>query len=240
MTTGLPDWVLSLDAARRDAVERLYDHPGLFEETIEAARDGKWEHAAHLLLQTTWANLHHDQAHRMARSLQTGMSQGGATQRGSIYLGIAVALVVMALLAAGGWRAYKTGEKHGKAEVQQAWDADKAKRMADALDAETKARTKEQQLQAQADAQRKAANAKIQTLNRDLGVALDELRNRPERPAAGSDVPKVAGTGTGGCTGADLYRPDAEAFVRLAADADRIRIALATCQAAYTDARALK
>ena len=76
--TGLPDWVRALDPVRRDAVERLFDHPELLKDAIEAARDGHWEHSAHLLLQTTWANLHREQSRRMARALQTGMRQGSA------------------------------------------------------------------------------------------------------------------------------------------------------------------
>ena len=163
-------------------------------------------------------------------------------QRGNIYFGIAIAIGVSLVLSGGAWMAYKKGEKSGKAEVQQAWDADKAQRMADALDEETKARTKEQQLQAAADAQRRAANGKINTLNRDLVAALDELRNRPERPAASGNVPQSASVGLGGegCTGDRLYKPDAEFLSREAATAKRLGIALAVCQAAYEAARAVK
>ena len=73
--TVLPSWVSALDAVRRDAVERLFDHPELLKDAIEAARDAHWEDAAHKLLQTTWANLHRDLARRMARAMQTGMRQ---------------------------------------------------------------------------------------------------------------------------------------------------------------------
>lgn len=160
-------------------------------------------------------------------------------QRGNIYFGIAIAIGVSLLLAATHWRAYTTGVKNGKAEVQQAWDADKAQRMADALDAETKARTKEQQLQAAADAQRRASNAKINTLNRDLVSALEQLRSRPERPTASGNVPQPTGTGpdAAGCTGARLFRDDAAFLIRLAADADKLRISLAACQSQYTKAQ---
>jgi hypothetical protein len=61
-----------------------------------------------------------------------------------------------------------------------------------------------------------------------------ELSKRPDRPAGGA-VP----TGTAdpvGCTGAQLYRPDAAFLVGESARADQLRIALDGCQAAYDSA----
>lgn len=161
-------------------------------------------------------------------------------QRGSIYVGIALAIGVSLILSGGAWMAYKKGEKSGKAEVQQSWDADVAKRTADALAAEQAARTKEQQLQAEAAKQRSLANAKINSLNATLADSLERLRNRPERPSG--NLSTVAGTGpvAPSCTGAQLFRGDAAFLSGLAADADRLRIALATCQSAYESARAVK
>ncbi len=61
-----------------------------------------------------------------------------------------------------------------------------------------------------------------------------ELRNRPERPASGS-VP-AGGASPVACTGAQLYRPDAEFLVWESARADQLRIDLADCQARYDSA----
>lgn len=73
----------------------------------------------------------------------------------------------------------------------------------------------------------------------DLRVALDGLRNRPERPASsGGAVPEGASDGVG-CTGAGLARPDAEFLVGYAADAAGLQSALAACQSAYSAAAAL-
>lgn len=162
-------------------------------------------------------------------------------QRGNIYIYLIAAWAIVALLAAGGWAAYKRGEKSGKAEVQQAWDADKAAHLQAVLDAEKAARAKEQELQNAADRQRKADREKINTLNRDLAAAVDSLRNRPERPSV-ADVPATPASGLAGngCSGAQLFREDATAFVRLAADADRYRIAYSACRAQYEAARAVK
>lgn len=61
-----------------------------------------------------------------------------------------------------------------------------------------------------------------------------ELRNRPERPAGGA-VP-AGGADPVACTGAQLYRPDAEFLVWESARANQLRIDLADCQARYDSA----
>lgn len=60
------------------------------------------------------------------------------------------------------------------------------------------------------------------------------LRNRPERPASGA-VPKGPAPEVG-CTGAQLYKPDAAFLIGESARADKLRIDLARCQAAYDSA----
>lgn len=71
-------------------------------------------------------------------------------------------------------------------------------------------------------------------IRRDLAAALASLRNRPERPA--SDVPTDSSNGVA-CTGASLFRSDAEFLVWEAARADQLRIDLQACQAAYDATR---
>lgn len=91
------------------------------------------------------------------------------------------------------------------------------------------ARAREQQLQTAADKFRKDAYVQINRLRVERDDALASLRDRPDRPASGADgagVPAAAGPGAEakGCTGAQLYRSDAEFLVGLAADHDELRI----------------
>lgn len=65
-----------------------------------------------------------------------------------------------------------------------------------------------------------------------VAAALDGVRQRPDRPAGGGAVPKDS-AGNLACTGAQLYRPDAEFLVREAGRADRVRNQLADCRAKY-------
>ena len=62
-----------------------------------------------------------------------------------------------------------------------------------------------------------------------------ELRNRPERPAGGA-MP-TGGAGPVACTGAQLYRSDAQFLVRESSRADRLLADLGQCQAQYDKAR---
>ena len=80
----------------------------------------------------------------------------------------------------------------------------------------------------------------ISTLRAQHAVALERLRNRPERPAAG-DLPPVAGDGSpaAGCTGAQLYRPDGSVLAGESLRAETIRIELKSCYAQYDRAQSL-
>lgn len=144
-----------------------------------------------------------------------------------------IALALAGALAATHFAAYRSG----KAAVHAAWDADIAKRVSAALEAEQQARAKEQELQGKAAAIRRTKDAQIQSLGLELSESLQRLRNRPQRPVG--DVPAVAGTGGGGCTPSQLYREDAGLALQIAADADKLRIGLEACQAAYRNARAV-
>lgn len=73
----------------------------------------------------------------------------------------------------------------------------------------------------------------ITDLERRVAELTGELRQRPERPAAGgAGLPKGA-AGAVACTGAGLYRTDAAFLVGEAARGDRLRIQLAECQRRY-------
>lgn len=69
-------------------------------------------------------------------------------------------------------------------------------------------------------------------LRRRVAALADSLRNRPDRPAGGGDVPPSPADPVA-CTGAQLYRSDAGFLVGESARADQLRADLAACRAAY-------
>lgn len=78
----------------------------------------------------------------------------------------------------------------------------------------------------------KAADEK-RTLTALVASLRHSLRDRPERPAAGGGaVPGGAGSPVA-CTGAQLYRADAQFLVGESERADGLRIQLADCRARY-------
>lgn len=136
-------------------------------------------------------------------------------------------------LASAGWVGYVQGAKSVRAELD-------AYRAATAMAQEqlrTDALARERVLQAKADEARKEVTrekTRLAAVQRELA---DSLRKRPDRPSDGG-VPAPAGDrdAAPSCTGAELYRGDAQFLVGLAARADAIRLQLATCQAAYGEA----
>lgn len=110
-------------------------------------------------------------------------------------------------------------------------------------EAADKAREREQELQAEADKDRHESQNRINRLRAERDAALAELRNRPARPqAAGNGIvlPSPAGPGAQAqhCTGADLYRDDAEFLVGIAADFKELAIKYDELWALYERARA--
>lgn len=140
---------------------------------------------------------------------------------------ICAATALVTCLISGVFYTYRTGYVHGSTEIQAQWDAEKAQ-MVEAQ------RIKEVALQANMDALQKRKNNELASLNRTVNALSDSLRDRAERPE--SATPASAGDGAPGCTGAELYRPDGQFLVRESERADRIRLALKECQAAYSAA----
>lgn len=136
------------------------------------------------------------------------------------------------------WTAFNRGEAAGAALVQQKWDAATTWQALETLKRVNAARATEQALQDKADQQQKASNAEINRINRAHALALERLRDRPERPG-GADMPQAAAIGSAatGCTGAGLFRSDGEFLAGLAADADKLRDSLQSCQVKYNAAR---
>lgn len=141
------------------------------------------------------------------------------------------ALLIATGLAASHWKAYKVGQNEGVAQLN-AFKSEATQRSVELMDERD---AKEKQLQEDADKTRKAKNVQIASLTADLRVALDGLRDRPERPREG-DLPALTATGPA-CTGASLFKQDAEFLVRESNRADELRANLTECQAAYGKAR---
>lgn len=123
--------------------------------------------------------------------------------------------------------AYHTGYVHGTDKTTADWTAEK-------LALATQQRKKEAELQSNMDKLREAYSNETAKLATNVRNLSNSLRNRPSRPA----VPEVASAGDAGrgCTGAELYREDAELVVAESERAEIIRIALKKCQAAYKNA----
>ena len=149
-----------------------------------------------------------------------------------LYTGAAVVLVA----AFAGGAGYLKGASAGRAEIQQAWDQEKAKLAEEHAKAVAAAREKEQQLQAQADHLRQEKDDEIRSISARAASLADSLRKRPERPTAqASAVSSAASAGCPACvcTGSSLSREDAEFLAREAARADELRASLAQCVKQY-------
>lgn len=153
------------------------------------------------------------------------------------YAWLALVLVVLGAYAKG----HHDGDGSASARVMHAWNI--------ANDVATEARQKRIETnakliadaKAKADKERNDYAKKMDAMRADLRSALNELRNRPARPANGQAPGAEAGTsGAGtavGCTGAGLYRDDAELLTWRADAAQRIRIQRDACYRQYDAAR---
>lgn len=104
----------------------------------------------------------------------------------------------------------------------------------------TDARQRESALQTDADTDRREKNHEINRLHSEHAAALERLRSRPERPAdSAGHLPPTAGSGAvaTGCTGAELYREDGQAFRGESFRAETIRVELKACYAQYERAQ---
>ena len=108
--------------------------------------------------------------------------------------------------------------------------------------AKDEARQREQDLQAQADKDRHESQTRINRLRAERDAALAKLRDRPQRPASANGIvlPSPAGSGPKAqhCTGADLYRDDAEFLVGVAADFKELAVKYDELWTLYERARA--
>lgn len=125
---------------------------------------------------------------------------------------------LMILLAISHGYAYMSGAKHKENEHK-----------AELLEAQKKAQEIERTWQGAANAIVTNLEAKRAVTQRNLDIALDSLRDRPDRA-----MPDDSRAGCKGASGAELSRPDAGFLVREAARGDRLQAALTACYA-YAD-----
>jgi hypothetical protein len=143
---------------------------------------------------------------------------------------------VLAIGAAAGGGYYK-GNSAGRAEVQQAWDKEKAEQYAAYAKGQEEARKREQEMQQAADKLRREKDAEIRDINARTIALSNSLRDRQERPASNNSMSGASSTRPTACSGKELYREDGEFLVRVAREADELRAALDQCVKQYNAAR---
>jgi hypothetical protein len=144
------------------------------------------------------------------------------------------AVLAIGAAATGG---YYVGKDDGKAEIQQAWDKEKATQYAQYAKAMEESVEKQQQLQMGADRLRQEKDREIRDVTARNTALANSLRDRQTRPTQTSSVSSTASVGSSACTGKELYREDGEFLVRFAREADELRVALKQCYAQYEAAR---
>jgi hypothetical protein len=141
--------------------------------------------------------------------------------------------VIIAIGAAAGGGYYK-GNTDGRMAIQSQWDAERIKQQEAYARALQEAAERQQALQVGADKLRQEKDRETRELAARNTALTNSLRDRPERPTAqGGTLSGASGAGPSGCTPRELYRQDSEVVVRLAGEADEIRIALKQCYAQY-------
>jgi alkanesulfonate monooxygenase SsuD/methylene tetrahydromethanopterin reductase-like flavin-dependent oxidoreductase (luciferase family) len=142
---------------------------------------------------------------------------------------------VLAVLGAYGGGHY-TGEKSGRAEVQQAWDKEKAEQYAAYAKGQEEARQREQEMQQAADKLRREKDAQIRDINARATALTNSLRDRQERPSKDGSVSGTARS-CAGASGAELAKGDGEFLAGYSADAARLQAALDQCVKQYNAVR---
>ena len=142
-------------------------------------------------------------------------------------------LAVVFAYGAGHWQ----GDEAGQAKVQAKWDKEKAKLAEEYAANVALMREKEQVMQGNADKLREAKNRELREANARNTALLNSLQHRPSISTQGSTVSGSTSSGQGGCTPRQLYRESAEDFVKVAIEADNLRLALKQCYAQYESIR---
>jgi LPS O-antigen subunit length determinant protein (WzzB/FepE family) len=104
-------------------------------------------------------------------------------------------------------------------------------------DAKEQSLQKQTAMQEQADKLRREKDVQIQRIRGSLNIALNSLRNRPSASEQRNTDSSGNGQAALGCTGAELYRENAEDLIGEAARADTIREGLNSCYQQYDSIR---
>jgi hypothetical protein len=142
---------------------------------------------------------------------------------------------VLAIGAAAGGGYYK-GNSAGRAEIQQAWDKEKAEQYAAYAKGQEEARQREQEMQQAADKLRKEKDAQIRDINARATALTNSLRDRQERPSKDGSMSGTARS-CSGASGAELAKGDGEFLAGYSADAARLQAALDQCVKQYNAVR---
>lgn len=140
-------------------------------------------------------------------------------------------------------RGYAAGNKAGAARVQAQYDAFKGEMITRTAKLLTEAYEVGATMKGRFDARSKELTNETARVARERDALAVRLQRRPERPASGTggraDVPGHPGVAApaGGCTGAELYRPDGLFLAGEAARAEVMRAGLRTCYADLDEAR---
>ena len=150
-----------------------------------------------------------------------------------------VVLIATLTVAISGGVGYYFGYDERDQSCKQEQDKEKARVAQAVADELVRVREKEASLQTAADRLRKDTDEALRAANARAEALADSLRNRPQRPAAESGVPPVAGAAGAaeGCTGSQLYREDGTAFVGEARLANEVQKYLRLYYEAYKEAR---
>ena len=161
---------------------------------------------------------------------------------GWCYAAAIAAILAVSCSQASGLRVEVAHAEKAASAIQLRLETERRTAADRARDESEASRKREKELQDQADAARKADQHEISRIAAERDRAIGELRNRPARPAASSSAIGVptnpgAGQAAAGCTGAQLYREDAQFLVGEFARAETIRKALRSCYTAHDRAR---
>jgi hypothetical protein len=145
---------------------------------------------------------------------------------------VVAGILIVILLAATHWKAYVSGEK----SIIAKWNADKLLQAEADKQALQYSIKESKVLQAHSDKLQAKKDEQAKIISAKLATALSELRNRESREGASADNSSSSGTKRS-CSGANLYREDAEFLVREASSADRVKVELQECQQKYNKVR---
>lgn len=140
-------------------------------------------------------------------------------QKGFSKIQAVVVIAIVALATTFHYMDKKAAVDKAVVSTQVSMNKEYQKRLDDAANI---AREKENKISSDGLKIQKNKDDKIKQLNSDLQLALDVLRNRPERASA-SDTSDNPGDSKA-CTGRELFREDAQFLTREAARADEVVI----------------